>query len=179
MKSLVLTMLRAGLGLGSGVWLFGVAGCGYAQNERLEVGALERTGSFAVDRELRPLDDDVRRTQWATVVFLVPIDGIAHGAAMRVYPFPRKTDEPRVYGLMPSVDSSLEYQRTSGMGSVLDTLDEVGSSGVGLLNPMLLQYQLTNTQWSPQRVWKRSRQELAWASGPIAGPINKQEKEDE
>ncbi len=176
MKSRVLTILWCGL---VGGLIGGIGGCGYAQNERLEVGALERTGSFATDRERVELDAGGRRSTWTTTVFVVPIDGIAHGAAMRVYPFPRKTDEPRVYGLMPSVESALEYQRTGGMGSVLDTLDEVGSSGVGLLNPMLLQYQLTNTQWSPQRVWKRSRQELAWATGPIAGSINEQETDDE
>lgn len=147
-----------------------MGGCIHAQNERLELGTLNRTTSFDRGQSERSLDTHAPRSQWATMVVVVPIDGISHGAAMRVYPFPRKTDEPRVYGLMPSVESSLAAQGQSGVGSMFETLDEIGSSGIGLINPMLMQYQLTNNQWSPQRVWKRSRQERVWASGPIADP---------
>jgi hypothetical protein len=141
-----------------------MGGCVHAQNERLELGTLERTASFDRDHAERSLDADAPRSRWDTTVFVVPIDGISHGAAMRVYPFPRKSDEPRVYGLMPSVESSLAAQGQSGVGSMIETLDEIGASGIGLLNPLLMQYQLTNNQWSP----KRSRQEMVWASGPIA-----------
>jgi hypothetical protein len=142
-----------------------MAGCSHPENARLELGAVERTGTFvAVDG---PVFDGgpAIRARWETTVFIAPIDGIAHGATFRMSPFPRRTQKPRTYGLLPTAESAVDFQRGSYSAGVIRNIYELGASIRWLIDPFLIQFELTNSHWSPRRVWKRSRQDNSWSSG--------------
>ena len=147
-----------------------VGGCTRGANARLELGAMQRTPTF-LDSEASGLPDrtTMERSRWDTTVVIAPVDGVVHGAVMRRVPFPRKSYSPRRYGLVPTSETALEFQREGGIGASLGmafgVCDEIGSSLTCIFDPFEMHYELSNTLWSPMQVWKRTTQEDNWSSG--------------
>lgn len=154
-----------------------LSACTHPKNARLELGALSRTPTFAVESDPPPLPDlpdpSTPRSHWSTTVIIAPIDGIAHNPALRIYPAPRRDDHPRTYGLYPTAESALDHQTTPISRAIPESIDELGVSLKSLVDPVLLFYEMTSTPWSPRRVWKRTEQDNTWSSGqPPQEPHN-------
>lgn len=150
--------------------LMGAGGCTREVNARLELGAKHQTPTFAGSADSDVLDRvPMERARWDTTVVIAPVDGVVHGAVMRRVPFPRKSFSPRRYGLVPTSETALEFQREDGIGASLGmafgVCDEIGSSLTCIFDPFEMHYELSNTLWSPMQVWKRASQEDNWSSG--------------
>ena len=147
-----------------------MTGCTRAVNERLELGTLQKTSTFATNPTLPELNPTTDRSMWETSVFISPIDGIAHGSTMRVWVVPSKKEPPRSYGLMPTTTSAIDPQRESLVSELLHTIEEIGSTIMMVIDPLRHYADLTSTPSSPLRVWKRTTQEDAWFSGISSQP---------
>jgi len=157
-----------------------LAGCSHPENARLELGTISRTPTFDVDAQAEWVVLDVKsvsRSRWETTVLIAPIDGIAHGGTLRLIPGPGRTQKPRMYGLYPTAASAVDFQRGSYSVGVIRNIFELGASLRWLIDPYLIQFELTNSHWSPRRVWKRSRQDDSWSSG--RPQVQAQEASDE
>lgn len=145
--------------------MLSLAGCTRSVNARLELGALDRTGTFGPAGDPAEMIPGTPRSGWETTIVIAPIDGIAHGPTMRVWTIPGKNEPPRCYGLMPTARSALESQERSIVQELLNTIDEIGSSVMMVIDPLRHYAYLTSTPSSPLRVWKRTRQDTVWSSG--------------
>ncbi len=147
------------------------AGCVHSSASRLTLGAVYRTPTFdhakSKPQALNPAPQE--RSGWSTTIVIAPVDGIAHNPTGSFSRPPRKGDRPRIYGLMPTAESALDFQGDSWVHAVFQTFSELGASVTILVDPVILWHQSTTFQWSPQRVWKRSAVEDAWSSGLHGG----------
>ena len=142
-----------------------LTGCTRQVNARLELGALDRTGTFDSASDPAGINPGTPRSGWDTTIIIAPIDGIAHGPTIRLYAAPRNTDHPRTYGLLPTADSALDHQTHSPIASFRYTRSELVATMASIIDPFRIHSGLTNRHWSPTRVWKRSRQDNIWSSG--------------
>lgn len=145
-----------------------LAGCTHSVNERIELGTQRATHSFAQNPvagfELG--DPESSRSDWEPRRFLVPIDGIAHNPTMLLVRYPRKGDLPRSYGLYPDARSSIDAQQTHPFESLAAAPTNLLAWGRWMLDPVVYWSQIRSNTWSPQQVWKRTQQDIAWSTGP-------------
>jgi len=146
-----------------------IPGCTHPINARLELGAQSRTPTFEINDNLPPIQaTHTHRSRWNTTVIIAPIDGIVHGPTFRFYAVPRNNDHPRTYGLLPTTETALDHQTHSTAASFHYTRSELVATMASIIDPFMIHYHLTNTHWSPRRVWKRTRQDNTWSSGQPA-----------
>ncbi|MBL4808453.1 MAG: hypothetical protein JKY43_00145 [Phycisphaerales bacterium] len=154
------------------ILLIAIPSCTHPVNARLELGTLSPTPTFVHSPKLTPLNSSQKpskpRSLWNTTIIIAPIDGIAHNPTLRLYPVLRNNDHPRTYGLLPTTDSALKHQTHSPIASLRYTRSELTATITSIIDPFLIHHHLTNTHWSPRRVWKRTRQDNTWSSGQPA-----------
>lgn len=139
-----------------------LAGCTSSENDRFRFGEDGTIPAFGVDPAALPGDDGRRsvtgldRTDWETVVFVVPVHGTAHQPTYAPGAFDLGT-LPRQRGEYPTAETSLDLGepdsgteawfavRTHGM-AVVDTV---------MLLPRLVMRPHTTTDWSPNGHYTR------------------------
>lgn len=147
-----------------------VGGCAHEQNDRLRLGRCEKLPVFRVEpHELPPAGPSVTgldRSDWEPVVFVVPVNGVAHSPQYRPPVFDLDTlgrqrgDFPTVLEALdkgePDAGEDIWLAARAHGWAVLDAL---------ALVPRLVIRPPTATNWSPRVSYERVRDGV---SAPLA-----------
>ena len=146
---------------------FGLAqGCAPDLNARARLGTVYPTPTFQ-DNPQPALESPADRARWPTEVVVCPIDGVTHNPSPMRPRHPDEKDPPRVYGLYPTVESSVIVNEDNWARAMLGVPFEIGRSFTTLIDPRRWSPPEGNP-WSPRSVWKRTPASPEWYAVPPA-----------